>query len=134
MTRPVLRLKAIPSTPQSPAPAVEHTASIEAVSSFVPPVPRAERVARLLAELRRRYPTAFSTRPRPLKVGIHHDLEAQLPVLGTSRRDLIRAMRRYTSSAAYHRSLTAGAPRRDLAGNPCGNVTSHQAAIAADTT
>jgi ProP effector len=64
---------------------------------------------------------------RPLKVGLHDDLTAA----GCPSADLKIALRRYTNSFGYLRSLKTGAARLDLTGAPAGEVTAEQAAVAA---
>ena len=71
-----------------------------------------------LAEL---YPSCFRQRRQPLKIGIHNDIVARHPEL---RPGLIaRALKTYTRSLGYLETLTAGAARIDLEGNPVGSVT-----------
>jgi ProP effector len=77
-----------------------------------------------------RFPQTFSRRdPWPLKVGLHTDLLAELSDTVRAR-DLKTALRAYTSSARYLRSLSAGAYRVDLDGRPAGTVTPEDEAVA----
>jgi sRNA-binding protein len=83
------------------------------------------RARELLAKLTEQWPAAFAGRPRPLKVGIHHDILAAWP--GTDPNLLGSALRRHTNRSEYvDGALTAGAPRIDLTGEPCGEVTEAQ--------
>jgi len=73
----------------------------------------------LLAEL---YPRCFSrTNRRPLKIGVCEEVISQHPEM--SRHRIKRLLKTYTQSPEYWSTLTAGAPRIDLAGNVAGEVT-----------
>jgi ProP effector len=73
----------------------------------------------LLVEL---YPRCFCrTNRRPLKVGIYEEVISQHPEM--SKPQIKRLLREYTQSPEYWSTLTAGAPRIDLAGNAAGEVT-----------
>jgi len=81
-----------------------------------------------ISKLAQLYPRAFFVfhqRRRPLKVGIHNDLVAVLPV-----RVLRYALMHYTGNTAYLRALRTGAARIDLQGNAAGAVTADEAAKA----
>ena len=71
-----------------------------------------------LAEL---YPNCFRRPRQPLKIGIHNDVIARHPELRPSL--IARALKTYTRSLGYLETLTAGAVRIDLEGNPVGTVT-----------
>ena len=71
-----------------------------------------------LAEL---YPSCFRQPRQPLKIGIHNDIVARHPELRPSL--IARALKTYTRSLGYLETLTAGAARIDLEGNPVGSVT-----------
>ena len=71
-----------------------------------------------LAEL---YPSCFRQPRQPLKIGIHNDIVARHPELRPSL--IARALKTYTRSLGYLETLTAGAARIDLEGNPVGTVT-----------
>ena len=71
-----------------------------------------------LAEL---YPSCFRQPRQPLKIGIHNDIVARHPELRPSL--ITRALKTYTRSLGYLETLTAGAARIDLEGNPVGTVT-----------
>ena len=71
-----------------------------------------------LAEL---YPSCFRQPRQPLKIGIHNDIVARHPELRPSL--IARALETYTRSLGYLETLTAGAARIDLEGNPVGTVT-----------
>src|SRR5262252_8825060 len=73
----------------------------------------------LLVEL---YPRCFCrTNRRPLKVGIYEEVISQRPEM--SKPQIKRLLKEYTQSPEYWSTLTAGAPRIDLAGNVAGEVT-----------
>jgi ProP effector len=76
-------------------------------------------VLELLAE---RFPTCFAihqARRRPLKVGIHHDILAELDGAITPQ-ELGIALRIYTGNVVYMQRLVAGAGRIDLSGQVAG--------------
>jgi ProP effector len=76
----------------------------------------------LLAKLAAQWPAAFAGTPRPLKIGVHNDILAAMPA--TDPRLLGFALRRHTNRSEYvDGALTAGTPRIDLNGEPCGEVT-----------
>jgi sRNA-binding protein len=82
----------------------------------------------LLAE---RFPAAFFTfegQRRPLKIGIAVDICEAVPEL--NKEHLQWALARYCMSPGYLRSLTSGAVRIGLAGDPAGTVTEEAAAKA----
>jgi ProP effector len=118
--RSILRLRYPPST-VTPKP--------------VPAISRRERVAAYLAELRTRFPRAFSSEDapapwRPLKSGIHRDIAARAPELAVSKSILREAVGLYVSRAAYRAGLVEGAVRIDLDGADAGLVTREQLAAA----
>ena len=67
---------------------------------------------------------------RPLKIGIHVDLKARCPALSERERGAL--LRRYVTRTMYLRACVAGAPRIDLDGNVCGEVTAAEAQHAGD--
>ena len=74
-----------------------------------------------------RYPACFDrANPRPLKRRIHKDLMAA----GYLRKDAKRPLAAYCSRRAYLNAMLAGAPRIDLDGQPAGEVTEDEAALA----
>jgi len=79
-----------------------------------------------------KFPKAFvryERRRRPLKIGIHRELQA---ALGDSvdAKLLKKALRAYVINSYYRRALVAGAKRIDLDGNPAGVVTTEEASPA----
>jgi ProP effector len=88
-----------------------------------------ERVIETLLALRQRFPHAFArlsdNRRRPLKIGIHVDIQAAMPDL--DKIALSRALRFYVSDVRYHRAVTEGTKRIDLDGNAAGTVTAAEA-------
>ena len=86
----------------------------------------------LIAILAERFPACFAVNPsyrRPLKIGIHVDILAQLSDT-IAPRDLSVALRIYVSNIKYLNALVAGADRVDLTGMPAGTVTAEHADIA----
>ena len=78
----------------------------------------------LLAEA---YPACFDgENPRPLKLGIHHDLMAA----GFEKAAVKRALACYCNRPRYRKALRAGAIRIDLQGQPAGAVTAADAETA----
>ena len=78
-------------------------------------------------DLPARYPACFDpSNPRPLKLHIHKDLAAA----GYLRKATKRALAAYCLRRAYLNAMLAGAPRIDLDGQPAGEVTEDQAALA----
>jgi sRNA-binding protein len=78
-----------------------------------------------LAKLAELYPACFaahaSGQHRPLKIGIHRDLIERGVHPGEAR-----ALQLYARRPAYKAALSAGGPRYDLDGEPCGEVTAEQ--------
>jgi ProP effector len=73
----------------------------------------------LLAKL---YPRCFClTNRRPLKIGVFEEVISRHPEM--SRHRIKRLLKTYAQSPEYWSTLTAGAPRIDLAGNVAGEVT-----------
>jgi ProP effector len=86
----------------------------------------------LIGVLVERFPACFAVNPshrRPLKLGIHLDILAQLSDT-IAPRDLSAALRIYVSNVKYLKALVAGADRVDLNGMPAGTVTAEHADIA----
>lgn len=88
----------------------------------------AARVRRILVE---RFPKAFAgwgeSKP-PLKIGIFDDLVAALPELPVA--EIQQGLQDYTSGPTYTSSLTEGANRINLNGEPVGVVSADHAAFA----
>ena len=73
------------------------------------------------------YPACFDgENPRPLKLGIHHDLMAT----GFEKAAVKRALACYCNRPRYRKALRAGALRIDLRGQPAGAVTADDAETA----
>ena len=88
----------------------------------------AEALIGLMAE---RWPKCFAVyegRRKPLKIGIHHDID-----VGVAPEMLSLAMRLYTNNVGYLRSMRAGAARIDLEGNAVGTVSDEDVAHASRT-
>jgi ProP effector len=86
----------------------------------------------LIGILAERFPACFAVNPsyrRPLKLGIHVDILAQLSNT-IEPRDLSAALRIYTANVKYLKALVTGADRVDLNGMPAGMVTAEHADIA----
>jgi len=74
------------------------------------------------------FPRAFSqVLPKPLKIGIHHDIVACQRSEKPSRTKIRQALKYYTSSPAYLACQQAGVARVDLQGHETGEVTRAQA-------
>ncbi|MCT7377961.1 ProQ/FinO family protein [Chelativorans salis] len=83
----------------------------------------------LFRYLSAKWPKAFNPKaPRPLKIGIHHDIRALDGDLSDD--ELSTAMRAYTKIGNYLSKLRAGAVRVDLNGKPAGEVSEADAAAA----
>jgi ProP effector len=71
------------------------------------------------------YPQAFDrSNVRPLKIGIQDDLIADEKV---AKNKIKRALASYVRAPQYFRSMTEGAPRVNLQGEPSGEVTAEEA-------
>ncbi len=93
---------------------------------------RLDAALELISVLAERFPACFTVNPfyrRPLKLGIHADILAQLSDT-VAPRDLSAALRIYVSNSKYLEALVAGAERVDLKGMPVGTVTAGHADIA----
>ena len=67
------------------------------------------------------HPNCFRQPGQPLKIGIHNDVIARHPELQPGL--IASALRTYTRSVGYLKTLKAGAVRIDLEGHPVGTVT-----------
>jgi len=79
-----------------------------------------------------RFPSCFvlfEQRRRPLKIGIHLDILAEVGD-AIKQEELSEALRCYTHNQVYRSRLIAGATRVDLNGLPAGFVTEKQEASA----
>jgi hypothetical protein len=91
--------------------------------------PMPEAAENLLAELRGRYPQAFPADPQapaPLALGIHKRLAAA----GHGGGAMAALLAAYARAPAYLAALAAGQPRVGLDGEPAGEVTEAQRALA----
>jgi sRNA-binding protein len=76
-----------------------------------------------LAHLCQRWPNCFNPKnPRPLKIGIAHDLSRELGEAAL-RPELKGALNLYCGNLDYLSTLRAGTPRLDLQGNEVGVVS-----------
>lgn len=89
----------------------------------------------VIAKLAEVYPQTFFSdgrQVRPLAIGIVRDLlaerEEKLP--GLSARVIRRALRFYTSAAAYHRAVIKDLPRVNLQGEEAGQTSDEEKAYA----
>ena len=82
-----------------------------------------------LFDLRRAFPEMISRldgpKRRPLQIGIAKDVQARLPEVPAEV--IGHAMRVYCSDRRYLAGLIAGAPRVDMTGARCGEVTPDEA-------
>ena len=92
-----------------------------------------KKVPAVLACIAEWFPQAFVPEKylphRPLKIGIHIDLKARCPALSERKRRAV--LHWYVTRTIYLRACVAGAPRIDLDGNVCGEVTAAEAQHAA---
>ena len=98
------------------------------VTTKEPPL-TGKKVPAVLACIAEWFPQAFVPEKylphRPLKIGIHIDLKARCPAL--SERERSAVLRYYVARLMYLRACVAGAPRIDLDGKVCGEVTAAEA-------
>ncbi|SET11451.1 RNA chaperone ProQ [Thalassotalea agarivorans] len=90
----------------------------------------------IISYLAEKFPACFSVEgpAKPLKVGIFQDLAEQLAEdEQVSKTRLRQALRHYTSSWRYLKSVKAGAFRVDLAGEQVAEIDKEQADYAAKT-
>ena len=90
----------------------------------------------IIAYLAEKFPACFSTEgaAKPLKVGIFQELAEKLADDETvSKTRLRQALRHYTSSWRYLKSIKAGSFRIDLEGNNAEEIDQAQADYAANT-
>jgi len=93
---------------------------------------RSQAIAAAIGLLVELYPKAFAIyqeRRRPLKLGVHLDLQAALDGVITVP-ELHRALGFYCSNPSYLGRLREGTPRLDLDGMPAGTVTIDEEALA----
>ena len=83
----------------------------------------------LLAEMFPRCFAVHEARRRPLKIGIHLDVMADIGGLVTSA-ELSTALGCYVGNRVYQKRIRAGAARIGLDGEPAGEVTETEAAFA----
>lgn len=82
------------------------------------------------AELRRIYRHLFSKdKPKPLKVGIHHDILAAHPGQ-VSRKTLCALIEAQTRTMTYYETIAKGGPRYGLDGNIAGEINEREIALA----
>lgn len=90
----------------------------------------------IIAFLATKFPACFSVEGQaaPLKVGVFQEIAAQLTEEdGVSKTRLRQALRHYTSSWRYLKSIKLGAQRLDLAGEKVAEITQEEADYAAKT-
>jgi sRNA-binding protein len=82
---------------------------------------------RTIAMLIERFPECFSTaQPRPLAIGVFHDIRAAAPKIDAD--ELSAALAEYTSSISYLEALTKKNARRvGLSGDEVGRVAPAEA-------
>jgi ProP effector len=83
----------------------------------------------VLKELHKRFPNAFMSSPKPLKVNIHLDIRERC-ANEFSNRVIARALKLYAKNKDYQACLVPNAPRIDLDGNECGEVTAEHIELA----
>lgn len=88
--------------------------------------------------LRAYFPSCFkaSNEIKPLKKGIKQDLVKRLGTIETivteDKGCMLKSLSYYVNTAAYHKSMTEGAMRIDLDGNPAEAVTAEEAKYSHD--
>lgn len=90
----------------------------------------------IIALLAKKFPACFSTegQAKALKVGIFQEIAEQLTEEdNVSKTRLRQALRHYTSSWRYLKSIKLGAPRVDLTGEKAAEIDQEQADYAAQT-
>jgi ProP effector len=100
-------------------------------SAVLTPAPQKSPISTraVVALLAARFPRAFAVdgnRRRPLKVGIRRDLRAAVGDTFSGKK-IKTALSFYVNSAAYLRSLTEGADRVGVGGEPAGKVSGPEA-------
>ncbi|BCU08488.1 ProQ/FINO family protein [Allochromatium tepidum] len=82
-------------------------------------------------DLAKHFPKCFNfNSPRPLKIGIHFDIRAELEAQGYSFRKIRQAVTYYCQRPAYMKTLVVGAERIDHRGEPAGTITEKEVEIA----
>ncbi|NVZ11567.1 ProQ/FinO family protein [Allochromatium humboldtianum] len=82
-------------------------------------------------DLAKHFPKCFNLNsPRPLKIGIHFDIRAELEAQGYSFRKIRQAVTYYCQRPAYMKTLVVGAERIDHRGEPAGTITEKEVEIA----
>jgi ProP effector len=117
--------KAATTTTQPPIPAASAPEAIAAATRAQERRGALQALRVLLAE---KWPMVFgpTATVRPLKVGIHHDLQALLP--DVDQKLLRCALARHCERPRYQHAILDGGPRYDLDGQPRGEVTPEQIA------
>jgi ProP effector len=93
---------------------------------------RTERINALVMKLRRLSPTLFAgSLPVPMALGIDTVIVAALNLDGGGQADLRFVLHRHVNGYLYQRALRDAAVRLDLDGQPAGEVTEEQRAMAA---
>lgn len=90
----------------------------------------------IIAFLATKFPACFSVEGQavPLKVGVFQEIAAQLTEEdGVSKTRLRQALRHYTSSWRYLKSIKVGVQRLDLTGEKVADITQDEADYAAKT-
>lgn len=93
------------------------------------PTPKPVRGNALLGQLQAEFPVFRDC--KPLAIGIHKQLMVRKPDL--DKHKVRVALHGHTASSRYLKALTEGAPRLDLDGQPAGQVTAEQQAVAVKT-
>lgn len=86
-----------------------------------------------IGRLQKLFPKAFPKNPSPkvpLKIGIHEDLLVRSTTIKLTEAELRDAIKTWCRGMRYWASITEGAPRLDLDGNPAGTVTEIEASQA----
>ncbi len=111
------KAKAPERTPEEKAERARAQAEFERKQHLEAVRRRDRRVRDGRAELRRRWPAAFTT-PVPLAIGMDKVIRAEMPEMTTSR--LKEVLGPWTHSTVYLRAVAAGVERINLDGTPAG--------------
>jgi hypothetical protein len=115
---PVTEAADAPQTSAADAPAAQAGAAVPKMS-----------LDECTHELRTRFPALFEGRSRPIKLHIQADIQARAPGVFT-KAVLSAFFRRYTGARTYLLAMTREAHRRDLDGQPAGDITEEHREVA----
>ena len=124
---PALAPTAPKRTPEETAERVRAAAERDRQAHLEAVQRRQRRTRETRAELRRRWPAAFTT-PVPLAIGVHKLIRAEMPEMTALR--LKEVLGTWMFSVAYLRAVAAGVERINLDGTPAGVPDEEQRVLA----